>query len=53
MATFGAIAATSTAILGVLEAAAASEPEFSGVAFSLFTTGNLQKAPADKLACSL
>ncbi len=53
MATFGAIATTSTAILGILEAAAGAEPEFAGAVFSLFTSNDLQKAPNDRLACSL
>jgi uncharacterized protein DUF4255 len=53
MATFGAIAATSNAILGILRAAATDEPEFSTASFSLFTSADLQKTSSERLACSL
>jgi hypothetical protein len=53
MATFPAIAATSMAILGLLESAAAAEPEFSTAAFSLSTSADLQGARSDRLAVSL
>src|SRR5690349_21617821 len=53
MAATAAIAATSRAILGLLESAAAAEPEFSTAAFSLYTSGDLRQAMGDRLAISL
>jgi hypothetical protein len=53
MAAPAAIAATSRAILGLLESAAAAEPEFSTAAFSLCTSGDLQRVIGDRLAVSL
>jgi hypothetical protein len=53
MATYGGIAATSNAIIGMLETAAVAEPEFATAGFSLFTSADLQKPPGERLACSL
>ncbi|MFD9100215.1 DUF4255 domain-containing protein [Streptomyces virginiae] len=53
MATFAGIAATSKAILGLLERAAAEEPEFAPAVFSIFTSADLQRPPGERLGVSL
>ncbi|MGW7530829.1 DUF4255 domain-containing protein [Amycolatopsis sp. NPDC054798] len=53
MATFAGIAAASKAVLGLLESAAATEPEFATAAFSLYGSGDLQRPISDRLTVSL
>lgn len=53
VATSAAIAATSAAILGLLESAAAAEPELSTARFSLYTTADLRQPPDERLVVSL
>ncbi|MEA2588617.1 MAG: hypothetical protein QOH66_1544 [Actinomycetota bacterium] len=53
MASFGAIAATSRAILGLLESAAPGHPEFAGTTFSLYGSADLQQPTLDRVAVSL
>ncbi|MEV5409806.1 DUF4255 domain-containing protein [Thermopolyspora sp. NPDC052614] len=53
MAGYAGIAATSQAILGLLESAAAGEPGFASAAFSVYTSSDLQRPQADRLGVSL
>lgn len=53
MATNAAIATTGRAILGLLESAASSEPEFSAAAFSLHSSADLRRPIGERLAVSL
>lgn len=53
MATFAAVAATSSALLGLLEAAARGHAEFGTAEFPLLRSDDLQKSPPDRLAVSL
>jgi hypothetical protein len=53
MATYAAVSATSAAILGLLEAAAAAEAPFATASFRLLTSSDLQGSSADQLAVSL
>jgi hypothetical protein len=53
VATFGAVAATSSALLGLLKAAANGDPEFGTAEFPLLRSDDLQKTPPDRLAVSL
>ncbi|MFE2879335.1 DUF4255 domain-containing protein [Streptomyces roseus] len=53
MATFAGIAATSKAIVGILQRAAAEEPEFASAVFSIFTSADLQRPPGESLTVSL
>lgn len=53
MATHAAISATSLAILGLLESAAAGDPDFATASFSPLTSTDLQSSTADQLAVSL
>ena len=48
-----AIAATSRAVLGLLKAAAATDPRYSSVEFSLAGATDLQTPPTDPLAATL
>jgi hypothetical protein len=52
MAQYPAIAATSQAVLGMLEAAAA-ESEFRTASFAVFTSADLRQPPNDRLGVSL
>lgn len=53
MALYPAIAATSQAICGLLQSAAADTPEFTTAGISLVTPTGLQKAPAEKMALTV
>ncbi|MGV9386402.1 DUF4255 domain-containing protein [Nonomuraea sp. NPDC003707] len=53
MAGYAGIAATSQAVLGLLESAAVGEPDFGSAAFSVYTSSDLQRPQADRLAVSL
>ena len=53
MATFPAIAATSRAILGLLEAAAAADTEFNGTQFALYRGADLGKPMASGVSLYL
>jgi hypothetical protein len=53
MATFAGIAATTNALTGLLESAAAAEPEFATAAYSSYTSQDLQRPAGDRLAASL
>jgi hypothetical protein len=53
MATHAAIAATSNALLGLLESAAPGEPEVATASFSLYTSGDLQRPIGERLVVSL
>jgi hypothetical protein len=53
VATDAAVFATSTAVLGLLELAATTEPEFSTASFSLFSSADLRAATTERLAVSL
>jgi hypothetical protein len=53
MAGVGAIAATSRAVLGLLEAAAAGDPTVSAARFSLVGAADLQTTPAEPVAATL
>lgn len=53
MASHSAIAAASQAIVGLLEAAASGDPEFSTVSFSICTSGDLQAPISDRQAVTL
>src|SRR4051794_25812910 len=53
MATHGAIAATSSALLGLLRAAAGGSSEFGTADFPLLRSIDLQDSPPDRLAVSL
>ena len=59
MATYGAISATSTGILGLLESAAATEPDFAvggtlaGTSFALYGSADLQQPMGDPMKVSL
>ena len=53
MATHAAVAATSNALLGLLESAAAGEPELATASFALYTSGDLQRSIGERLVVSL
>ena len=53
MATFAAVAASSRGILGLLEAAAADEPDFATATFSLYESADMQGPVPDRPAVSL
>jgi hypothetical protein len=53
VATFAAVEATSSALLGLLKAAAYGHAEFGTAEFPLLRSNDLQKSPPDRLAVSL
>lgn len=53
MASYAAIAATSQAIVALLEAAASGDPEFRTASFSACTSADLHTPPSDPLAVTL